>query len=458
MQEEYEAALAERMKNCQTRSARLQKARTSPKAKAFFQRLPNAKEGFEHLWVTAVDNVFFMPFKGNFREYGVEFADNFGDFVDHSAYDGLYSLEDMVAWKARQVYKVTGLPVIASRTGFEVEPVPSSSLTNFKDSLSGPVNRAAASTRISNPKVLTGYKINDIGVHVDYLTEALKPLSEPTRKTRFTTCMCFYNGEMEIFEYGVCDVDMYFCNSMRTLIPLSQAMNSMVETLKFTFSLEYQKFLKMRMDDAIYGSSTPGSASMKLRDRVLKDGKVLPNDIIDVSKFMDSQVDVNLMDECAQELSQRFVQQKPTKIMTVATTGLVIALPMAKYLQVPVVYARKERNVVMADTYSAAYSSKTVGKNQQLLVSKSHLHEDDRVLVVDDFLSSGSSQEALLRIIYEAGAEAVGVGVLLEKVYDSGRQSLSGFDIPIQSLCRVASVENGVIQLIEEEGFDKMRE
>jgi hypothetical protein len=187
MQEEYEAALAERMKNCQTRSARLQKARTSPKAKAFFQRLPNAKEGFEHLWVTAVDNVFFMPFKGNFREYGVEFADNFGDFVDHSAYDGLYSLEDMVAWKARQVYKVTGLPVIASRTGFEVEPVPSSSLTNFKDSLSGPVNRAAASTRISNPKVLTGYKINDIGVHVDYLTEALKPLSEPTRKTRFTT-------------------------------------------------------------------------------------------------------------------------------------------------------------------------------------------------------------------------------------------------------------------------------
>jgi xanthine phosphoribosyltransferase len=145
--------------------------------------------------------------------------------------------------------------------------------------------------------------------------------------------------------------------------------------------------------------------------------------------------------------------QKPTKIMTVATTGLVIALPMAKYLQVPVVYARKERNVVMADTYQAGYSSKTVGKNRELLVSKSHLHEDDRVLVIDDFLSSGASQDALLRIISDAGATAVGIGVLLEKVYGSGRQSLSGFDIPIQSLCRVASVQGGVIQLVEEEGF-----
>lgn len=107
----------------------------------------------------------------------------------------------------------------------------------------------------------------------------------------------------------------------------------------------------------------------------------------------------------------------------------------------------------MSDTYKAGYSSKTVGKNRELLVSKSHLHPEDRVLVVDDFLSSGASQEALLRIIAESGASAVGVGVLLEKVYDSGRQSLSGFDVPIHSLCRVASVKNGAIQLVEEEGY-----
>jgi xanthine phosphoribosyltransferase len=144
---------------------------------------------------------------------------------------------------------------------------------------------------------------------------------------------------------------------------------------------------------------------------------------------------------------------KPTKILTVATTGLVIALPMAKYLQVPVVYARKERNLVMADTYKAAYSSKTVGQDRSLYVSKSHISPNDRILVIDDFLSGGSSQEALLRIISDAGARAMGVGVLLEKVYDSGRRSLSGFDVPIHSLCRVASVSNGIIRLVEEEGY-----
>ena len=447
------------MKDVTVRSKRLERAKRSPNAKKFFQRPPNRKDGYERLWVAAVDNVSYMPLIGNLRDYGVEFADNFGDFEDQCADDSLsYSIEDLAAWKARKVYEVTGLPTIASRSSFEIEPVVPSSFNNFKSSVStSTTNQAAAVSRLSDPKVMSGYKINDIANHVDYLAEALKPLSEPNRVTRFSSCFCFYDGEIEIFEYGVLDCDLYFCNSMRTNIPLSQANNQLVKTLQMTFGLEYQKFLKTRMDDALFGaSSLPGTASVKLRDRVLKDGKVLPNDIIDVSKFMDSKVDVDLMDACAQELSQRFVNTKPTKILTIATTGLVIALPMAKYLQVPVVYARKERNVVMADAYVAPYSSKTVGKNRQLLVSKSHVHKSDKVLIIDDFLSSGASQEALLRILSDAGAEAVGIGVLLEKVYDPGRQSLSGFDIPIESLCRVASVKGGVIQLEEEEGFDKI--
>mmetsp|Transcript_51096 Transcript_51096/g.123337 ORF Transcript_51096/g.123337 Transcript_51096/m.123337 type:complete len:975 (-) Transcript_51096:1262-4186(-) len=458
--EKHELKFREQMKNCRISSSRLEKARRSEKAKQFFSRDPNEKEGFEHLWVAAVDNVSFKPLVGNFRDYGVEFADNFGDFQDNSAYDGLYQVDEMARLKARMVHEVTGLPVVASRTGFEIEPVPPPTKSLKEMTASG--NRAAVATRMSNPKVSSGYRINDIANHVDYLTEALRPLSEPTRVTRFTTCLCFYDGKMEILEYGVCDVDMHFSNSIRTYIPIAQAMSHMMETLKMTFGLEYQKFLRTRRDNAqlagLAASSlpySPGRASMRLRDRVLKDGRVLPNDIIDVSKFMDSQVDVNLMDECAQELAERFMEQKPTKIVTVATTGLVIALPMAKYLQVPVVYARKERNVVMADTYSASYSSKTVGKNRQLLISKSHIHEDDRILVVDDFLSSGASQEALLRIISDAGAKAVGVGVLLEKMYESGRQSLSGFNVPIQSLCRVASVKDGIISLVEEEGYSE---
>ena len=110
----------------------------------------------------------------------------------------------------------------------------------------------------------------------------------------------------------------------------------------------------------------------------------------------------------------------------------------------------------MADTFDANYNSKTIGEDQQLLVSQDHLDEDDRVLIVDDFLSSGSSQEALLRIISEAGATAVGLGVLLEKEYEAGRVSLSGFGLPVESVVRIATVEDGVIQLIEEDGYDNM--
>ena len=377
---------------------------------------------------------------GTFRNYGVEFADNFGDWKDQTVEDGLATVEDVASYKARQVFEVTGLPCIASRTSFEIEPIP--------DLHTGTPGRPMAS-----PTVVSGYRFNDVGNHVDYICDALRPVSEPHRVTRFKTVLCYYDGTMEVFSYGVCDVDLIFANSMRAFIPVSQAINEMMNTLQMTFGLEYQKWLNARLDQVRDGI---GGASLKLRDRVLKEGRVLPNDIIDVSAFMDSQVDVNLMDDCAKELANLFVKEKPSKILTVATTGLVIALPMAKYLQVPVVYARKERSVVMANTYQAAYSSKTVGRFRELLVSKTHLETDDRVLIVDDFLSSGASQEALLRIIAEAGATPVGVGVLLEKVYDSGRQSLSGFDVPIHSLCRIASVESGVIQIVEEEGFDRM--
>jgi len=475
-----EAEFWNRMKECQISSRRLEKASRSQKAKSFFQRPPNPREGFDRLWVAAIDYACFKSLVGNTRNYGVEFADNFGDFMDGVEEDGLYSIEDVASYKARKVYEITGLPCIASRTSFEVEPIPPES---FMSSVTknGKGSGGGGAPAVTNAKVLSGYKFNDIGNHVDYVVDALQPLSEHSRVTRFTSCLCYYDGEMEIFEHGVCDVDMIFCHSGRTFIPMAQAIHNMVETLKLTFGFEYQKWLKVMRTDASVASGTIGPASLKLRDRVLRDARVLPNDIVDVSAFIDSKVDVNLMDACAKELvriwtcgifamlalcdiyvvnilllfvkADRFMKEKPSKILTIATTGLVIALPMAKYLQVPVVYARKERTAVMADTFQAGFASRTVGKNRELLVSKNHLDPEDRILIIDDFLSSGASQEALLRIVSEAEATAVGIGVLLEKSYESGRQSLSGFNIPIHSLCRVASVDSGTIQLVEEEGY-----
>ena len=310
--ERLEAEFWTRMAKVQIHSKRLEKAKQSAKAAKFFARAPDGREGYDRMWVSAIDNVCFKSLVGNFRNYGVQFADNFGDWQDGCPEDGLYTIEDVASYKARLVYEATGLPCIASRTSFEIEPVPISASSSSSGSSPtapgmGPgansqTNRALA-VAYQNPRVVSGYKINDIGMNVEYLCNALRPLSEPTRVTRFKTCLCYYDGELEVFDYGVCDCDIYFATSMRTFIPVAQAINEMVKTMQLTHGLEFQGFLKQLRDQAMagYGGGL-GRASMKLRDRVLKDGRVLPNDIIDVSKFMDSQIDVNLMDECAQEL------------------------------------------------------------------------------------------------------------------------------------------------------------
>ena len=223
-----EAEFWKRMGKCQNKSIRLERAKASPKATKFFKRPPDASQGFDRLWVSAIDYVCFKSMVGMFRNYGIEFADNFGDFIDGCPEDGLYSIEDMASYKARKVYEATGLPCIASRTSFEIEPIPPDAVANVP-------GKAAASAGISNPKVLSGYKINDIGMHADYLCDALRPMSEPDRVTRFTSCICFYDGEIEILEHGICEVDLHFADSRRTHIPMSHAINNMAETLKYTF-------------------------------------------------------------------------------------------------------------------------------------------------------------------------------------------------------------------------------
>jgi inosine/xanthosine triphosphate pyrophosphatase family protein len=224
----HEAEFWERMKDCRVSSGRLERAKRSEKAKAFFSREPNEEDGFDRLWVAAIDSACFKSLIGIHRDYGVEFADNFGDFQDGRPEDGLYTIEDMAAYKARKVYEATGLPCIAARTSFEIEPIPPASAASVP-------GKTAASVGNGNPRVLSGYRINDIGMHPDYICDALRPMSEPDRVTRFTSCLCFYDGEIEIFEYAVCDVDLFFANSVRTFIPMAQAINNMAETLKLTF-------------------------------------------------------------------------------------------------------------------------------------------------------------------------------------------------------------------------------
>ncbi|CAM9827165.1 unnamed protein product [Discosporangium mesarthrocarpum] len=348
------------------------------------------------------------------------------------------TLEEMAAFKARQVFEATGLPTVSEATGFEVEAV------------DGGVGRRNAR-----------YRFNRLGDHVDKLVQFLSPVSDPDRVCTFRTVCCYFEGTKEIFTSFDVEVSMSYVDSVKAFITASAAILEMVEELQKMFNPEEKdlddgeesvgkmQFMPQGMRTPITPQQRAASfqGAQLLKDSILKKGRVLPNGIIDVSTFMETMVDVPLMEECSKDLADRFALIRPNKILTVATTGLILAMPMAMLLQVELVYARKERSMVMSDYYIATYSSKTQGNNKQLVVNKNHLEPEDRVLIVDDFLSAGSCQDALLRIISDAGATPVGIAVLVEKAYEKGALFLSGYNLPIESLAKVLSVDEGRIEL-----------
>lgn len=165
------------------------------------------------------------------------------------------------------------------------------------------------------------------------------------------------------------------------------------------------------------------------------------------------QVDVNLIEACGEELAVRLERTMPNKILTVEATGLIPAIFVARYLQVPVVFARKQRPLTISDAYTVSYRSATKGTMAELIVSEEYLCAGDRVLLIDDFLAGGSTAEALFKLIKMANAKVVGVGVLIEKLEGSGRAFLSGYEVPVQSLVKVRGLESGRVDVIDEEPF-----
>jgi xanthine phosphoribosyltransferase len=188
-----------------------------------------------------------------------------------------------------------------------------------------------------------------------------------------------------------------------------------------------------------------------LRKRIEEERQYFDGDILKVDSFISHQVDPKLMDECGKELASRFRDTNPTKILTVEISGIAPALMTAKYLDIPVVYARKHKPVTMPDmVYLTVASTPHSGRIIELIVSPEYLAGGERVLIIDDFLSSGSTILGLVRLAQTAGAALVGIGALIEKTFESGRERLSGLDIPIHSLVSVAALENGQIQFAED--------
>lgn len=183
-----------------------------------------------------------------------------------------------------------------------------------------------------------------------------------------------------------------------------------------------------------------------LRDRIMKEGKNLDNGILRVDSFINHQVDPMLMDACGVEFARRFAKCGADRILTAEISGIAPALMAGKHLSLPVVYARKHKPITMPDqVYFTVAPSHTKGNMVDLIVSPSYLPRGEKVLIIDDFLASGSTILGLVRLVQAAGAELVGIGALIEKAFEGGRQGLESLGVPVVSLVCIDSMENGQI-------------
>lgn len=184
-----------------------------------------------------------------------------------------------------------------------------------------------------------------------------------------------------------------------------------------------------------------------LKDRIIKDGVVKEGNVLKVDSFLNHQMDIHLFEEIGKEFRKRFEGEEITKILTVEASGIGIACIVARYFDVPVVFAKKSKTKNIAgDTYTSRVQSYTHGRVYDIIVSNDFLNAEDKVLVIDDFLANGCALEGLAELIRAAGAKLVGAGIVIEKGFQRGGDLIRSKGIRLESLAIVDEMkENGEI-------------
>jgi xanthine phosphoribosyltransferase len=187
-----------------------------------------------------------------------------------------------------------------------------------------------------------------------------------------------------------------------------------------------------------------------LRSRVLAEGQDLGKGILKVDSFINHQIDPLLMQGAGEVLADRFREANATKILTAEISGIAPALATGLSLGLPVIFARKSKPITMTEpVYVESAPSHTKGMEVLLMASPEYLQAGDRILIVDDFLASGNTISALVRLVEKAKATLVGIGVLIEKEFEGGREALAELNVPIEALASITEMRDGRITLAE---------
>ena len=178
-----------------------------------------------------------------------------------------------------------------------------------------------------------------------------------------------------------------------------------------------------------------------LEERILKDGKVLPGNILKVDCFLNHCIDIPFMMEMGKEVAELYKESGVNKILTIETSGIPIAFAAAQYMQVPVVFAKKDKSGnISNDFYSSRVESFTRKNVYDAVVSKEYLKDGDIVLVIDDFLAKGNALTGLMDILNQAGATLAGCAIAIEKGFQGGGDELRAKGIRVDSLAIIESM------------------
>ena len=181
-----------------------------------------------------------------------------------------------------------------------------------------------------------------------------------------------------------------------------------------------------------------------LKERIRKEGKILPGHIVKVDGFLNHRVDTGLMKEIAKEFKKRFDLTGVTVVLTAEASGIALATVCAEEFGVPMLFAKKAKSDnIEGGLYQSEIFSYTYKKKVTLLVSKDWLTADDKVLIIDDFMANGMAVNGLIDIVRLAGAELVGIGIAVEKGFQGGGDAIRKQGIPIRSLAIIETAEEG---------------
>ena len=179
-----------------------------------------------------------------------------------------------------------------------------------------------------------------------------------------------------------------------------------------------------------------------LEERILKDGIVKEGNVLKVDSFLNHQMDVSLLDRMGREFYARFCDRPITKVLTIEASGIAIACFVARYFNVPMVFAKKSKSVnIDGDTYVASVESFTHKCVNQVIVSKRFLNAEDRVLIIDDFLANGCALQGLISITESAGAVVEGIGIAVEKGFQQGGAAIRQKGYRLESLAIVEKMD-----------------